>query len=175
MVPFSDRVGRRKETAMTTFQLQSIGRVQVGEQGFVLTVDEGFRAALRGLEGFSHLDVLFWCHHLDKPDARNLMVCERPYKKGPEKVGVFATRSPARPNPIALSPVQVLSVDHERGHIVVPFIDAEDGTPLIDIKPYHPATDRVRDVRVPGWCEHWPKWYEDNATFDWAAEFDRAE
>lgn len=47
----------------------------------------------------------------------------------------------------------------------------DDQTPVIDIKPYHPATDRVKDVRVPDWCSHWPQYYEENETFDWQAEF----
>jgi hypothetical protein len=67
---------------------------------------------------------------------------------------------------------QILEIDHDSGAIVVPYIDAEDGTPVIDIKPYHPATDRVRDVSVPDWCSHWPKWHEDSAGFNWAAEFE---
>ncbi len=58
-----------------------------------------------------------------------------------------------------------------KGGIYVAYIDAEEGTPIIDIKPYHPATDRIRDVQVPEWCDHWPKWYEDSAEFDWQAEF----
>ena len=65
----------------------------------------------------------------------------------------------------------VLHIDYERGVIHIPYIDAEDGTPILDIKPYHPCSDRVRDVTVPEWCGHWPKWYEDSASFDWAAEF----
>lgn len=159
---------------MSTFQVESIGIVRADEEGFRLLVDEPYRGALLGIEGFSHLDVLFWCHHLDDPEFRRTVTCDKPYRKGPERIGIFATRSPARPNPIALSPVQVLSVDPAAGMIVVPFVDAEDGSPILDIKPYHPCTDRVRAVSVPAWCDHWPKCYEDNATFDWAAEFAHA-
>jgi tRNA (Thr-GGU) A37 N-methylase len=62
-------------------------------------------------------------------------------------------------------------VDVEKGLIVVPWIDAEDGTPILDIKPYHPSTDRIREVKMPRWCQHWPQWYEDSGEFDWSAEF----
>jgi len=86
-------------------------------------------------------------------------------------IGIFATRSPVRPNPIALSAVPVLGIDTAAGIIRVPFIDADDHTPVLDIKPYLPATERVRDVNVPAWSSHWPQWYEDNRGFDWAAEF----
>jgi tRNA (Thr-GGU) A37 N-methylase len=62
-------------------------------------------------------------------------------------------------------------MDHEKGIIYIPYIDAVDGTPIIDLKPYHPSIDRVRDVSVAKWCDHWPKWYEDSADFDWESEF----
>jgi tRNA (Thr-GGU) A37 N-methylase len=67
--------------------------------------------------------------------------------------------------------VAVISVDVEKGLVIVPWIDAEDGTPILDIKPYHPSSDRIRDVTMPKWCQHWPQWYEDSGEFDWSAEF----
>ena len=87
---------------------------------------------------------------------------------------MVATRSPARPNPLALTAVPVISIDIEAVVVRVPFIDAEDGTPILDLKPYHPAVDRIREVSVPQWCEGWPEWYEDSATFDWGAVFENA-
>src|SRR5690554_969082 len=101
----------------------------------------------------------------DEEDYRGRLECEKPYRDAPEKVGIFATRSPIRPNPILLTVVNIITIVNER--IYVAFIDAEEGTPVIDIKPYHPATDRVKDLEVPKWCSHWPKWYEDSADFDW--------
>ena len=86
-------------------------------------------------------------------------------------MGVFATRSPLRLNPIALTTVSILKIDHDRGIIHIPYIDAENGTPIIDLKSYHPSIDRIKDVSVPEWCSHWPKWYEDSADFDWESEF----
>lgn len=55
--------------------------------------------------------------------------------------------------------------------IHIAFIDAEAGTPILDIKPYHPSVDRIRDVAVPAWCAYWPHWCGESATFDWEAEF----
>ena len=86
-------------------------------------------------------------------------------------MGVFATRSPVRPNPVAITPVQVLRVDPMTGTVDIPFIDAEDKTPIIDLKPYSPSLDRVREANTPPWCAHWPQWAEDSAAFDWEAEF----
>ena len=156
------------------FELRPIGGVISDDAGFALHIDEPFREALLGLAGFSHLNVLWWCHLLDEPEYRAITVSERPYRDAPDQLGIFATRSPVRPNPIALTAVPVLSIDVERGVVRIPNIDAEVGTPVLDIKPYHPAVDRIREVSVPEWCGGWPQWYEDSATFDWGAVFENA-
>jgi len=153
------------------YALRPIGRVRVSEDGMSLQIDEAYRPALKGLAGFGHVVVVFWCHLADTEEYRALLACDRPYTKGPDRLGVFATRSPARPNPIGITPLQVIAIDELAGTIHVPYIDAEDGTPILDIKPYHPSLDRIRDTRTPDWCAHWPQWSEDSATFDWASEF----
>ena len=153
------------------FQLSPIGHIQAGENGYSLIVDPAFVPGLQGLDGFSHINVFWWCHFLDDVVLRTTVEMEQPYKTAPAKLGVFATRSPVRPNPIALSTVAVTGIDQAAGVIHVAYIDAEDGTPLLDIKPYHPSADRVRDATVPGWCSHWPKWLEESAAFNWDAEF----
>jgi tRNA (adenine37-N6)-methyltransferase len=152
------------------FSIKAVGRVRVDGDGTRLEIAKEWAPALEGLNGFSHLWVVFWCDRVDDAKLREQTACERPYAKGPERLGIWATRSPLRPNPIAITPVAITHVDVERGIVRLPFIDAEDGTPVLDLKPYHPAIDRVRDVATPGWCAHWPKWYEDSATFNWAAE-----
>ena len=86
-------------------------------------------------------------------------------------MGVFATRSPQRPNPIALSVAQVLRIDQERGRIWIAYSDAEPGTPVLDLKPYTPSIDRVGEPQVPGWCSHWPQAMERAGEFDWESEF----
>jgi tRNA-Thr(GGU) m(6)t(6)A37 methyltransferase TsaA len=156
-------------------ELKQIGTVRSADGEFVLQVDEPYRAALAELDGFGYVNVLFWCHYLDQPDYRQVVTCPQPYKDAPETVGIFATRSPVRPNPIAVSPSKLLGVDEAAGVVRLAYIDAEDGSPLLDIKPYHPAVDRVRDAPVPAWCAHWPQWLEDSAEFDWSAEFVHAQ
>jgi tRNA-Thr(GGU) m(6)t(6)A37 methyltransferase TsaA len=148
-----------------------IGYVRAGEKGYCLDIDKEYRSALKGLEGFSHINVFWWCHLCDDQASRQIVECAQPYKQSPPKIGIFATRSPLRPNPIALTAVVVLNIDYEQGLVSVPYIDAEDGTPIIDLKPYHPSVDRIREVSVPAWCSHWPQWYEDSASFDWMSEF----
>ncbi|MDD2473387.1 MULTISPECIES: SAM-dependent methyltransferase [unclassified Methanoculleus] len=154
-----------------TFSVKPVGIVHADEGSFFIEIAEPFRPALLGLDGFGHILVLWWCDRSDTEECRSETTCRKPYTKGPEMIGIFATRSPVRPNPIALSAVPVLGIDTAAGIIRVPFIDADDHTPVLDIKPYLPATERVRDVNVPAWSSHWPQWYEDNRGFDWAAEF----
>ncbi len=156
---------------MEEMKLESIGVIRATAGGFTAELKEPFRAGLDGLDGFSYINVLFWCDRLDAPQPRSMVTFPQPYQGAPETLGVFATRSPARPNPLALTVCGVIGIDRENGRINLAYIDADDGSPIVDVKPYHPATDRVRDVTVPAWCDHWPKWYEDSATFDWAAEF----
>lgn len=149
--------------------INPIGTVRVEKGSFWLDIFPKYADALSQLENFSHVNVLWWCHHFDNAKDRQLLQCEQPYQKAPASVGIFATRSPLRPNPIALTIVPIINIA-EDGKIYLPYIDAEDGSPIIDLKPYHPATDRVRDLAVPDWCGHWPQWYEDSASFDWEAE-----
>jgi tRNA (adenine37-N6)-methyltransferase len=153
------------------YSIRPIGQIRVANTETQLEIDKAYRPALHGLTGFGHVIVLFWCHLVDTEAQRRQLVLEKPYTHGPDKVGVFATRSPSRPNPIALTPVEVLHLDLDAGIISVPFIDAEDATPIIDLKPYQPGLDRVREVSLPKWCRHWPQWHEASADFDWQAEF----
>lgn len=149
--------------------INPIGTVRVEKGSFWLDIVPKYADGLNQLENFSHVNVLWWCHHFDNAKDRQVLQCEQPYQKAPASVGIFATRSPLRPNPIALTIVPIINIA-EGGKIYLPYIDAEDGSPIIDLKPYHPATDRVRDLEVPDWCRHWPQWYEDSASFDWEAE-----
>lgn len=154
----------------TEFTLRPIGHVRVRDGVTTLEVDEAYRPALTGLDGFSHINVLWWCHLTDDDDCRAMVTWDQPYRHGPATLGIFATRAPLRPNPIALSIAPLLAVDVAAGTLRIGFIDAEDGTPILDIKPYLPAVDRLREVSVPDWSAHWPQWYEDSAAFDWSAE-----
>lgn len=157
------------------FDLHQIGVVRAGAEGFVLEIDEAYRPALTGLGGYSHINVLWWADQVDEPMLREVTVAEQPYKNAPAAIGIFATRSPVRPNPISLTAAQLLSIDAAAGLVRIAYIDADDGSPVIDLKPYVPATDRVRDAKYPEWAASWPQWYEDSATFDWGAVFENAQ
>lgn len=86
-------------------------------------------------------------------------------------MGIFATRSPIRPNPIALTAAEVIRIDYQKGIVWLTYIDANDKTPLLDIKPYTPSMDRIENPRVPKWCGHWPKSLEESGEFPWENKF----
>lgn len=153
------------------FTVEQLGVIRAGEDGFRLELASAYRAALCGLEGFSHVNILWWFSGCDNPTDRGSLTEARPYVKGPDVLGAFATRSPCRPNPIALSCAQVTWLDAENGVVGLAYIDADDGSPVLDLKPYTPSLDRVERPSVPGWCSHWPGNTEESGCFDWDAEF----
>jgi len=148
-----------------------LGTIHTSTSQWKIELKPEFRGALVALEGFSHVQVLFWLHLHDTMELRKTVTCNKPYKKAPDVVGIFATRSDYRPNPVGLSVCPVKNIDIEKGIVELYYIDAEDGSPVIDIKPYHPGVDRVKHVSTPPWCAHWPQWYEDLGDFNWADEF----
>ncbi len=152
------------------FEVKTIGNIRVENGKYSILIKPEYREGLTNIEGFSYLNIFWWANRCAEKDRDNLIE-KSPYKKSPNILGVFATRSPFRPNPIALTPIYVFNVDHENGVINFPYIDAENNTPVIDIKPYHPSLDRIKNVELPQWCRHWPKCYEDSANFDWENEF----
>lgn len=97
---------------------------------------------IRGIEGFSHL-WLIWCFS-ENADKEASPTVRPPRLGGNIRLGVFATRSPFRPNPIGLSCVRLLKA--ESGALVVAGADLMDGTPIYDIKPYVPETDLREDA-----------------------------
>ena len=156
---------------MRTYEVHSIGTIYNNERGIYIQVDREYIPALTALEGFGHINIFWWFSDFDSPQFRSVLDTEQPYKKAPEKMGIFATRSPIRPNPIALTVVEVIHIDHREGIIEIPYIDANNNTPLLDIKPYTPSMDRVEHPIVPEWCSHWPGSIEDSGSFDWGNEF----
>lgn len=141
---------------MQNFKVTPIGKINVNEEGMFIELEPKYIPALQALDGFSHLSVIWWFSGFDNEEARNVLEAPQPYKNAPAVMGIFATRSPIRPNPIALTAVPIIRIDHEKGVIQVAWIDANDGTPVIDIKPYTPSADRIETPGVPKWCRHWP-------------------
>jgi len=112
--------------------------------------------AFRGLDGFSHLWLIYAFHAL--PAGREWKATVRPPRLGGnERLGVYATRSPFRPNPVGLSCVSLEGIDtgHAQTRLLLSGLDLLDGTPVIDIKPYVPYSDALPEAR-PGFAEAAP-------------------
>jgi tRNA-Thr(GGU) m(6)t(6)A37 methyltransferase TsaA len=116
-----------------------------GDNLGLVRLDAQYAAGLRDLSGFSHIWLLF-CFHLNQT-WRPLVT---PPRHRTRKVGVFASRSPYRPNPLGLSCVRLLEVRDTE--LLVSGHDLLDGTPILDIKPYLPYADSFPDAS-PGWTD----------------------
>jgi tRNA-Thr(GGU) m(6)t(6)A37 methyltransferase TsaA len=149
------------------FELTPIGTVEADENRglFRLQIDEPFRPALMGLDSCTHAIILWWADQHDNPkDRAESLVMDLPYAPG-LRSGVFANRSQARPNPIAITTSYLINVDQETGIVDLAYIDAYDGTPILDIKPYLPMSDRVQSAEYPDWLEGFPGSMEEAAEF----------
>lgn len=156
---------------MEQLQVKPIGTVIHRDGNIFIRLDREYAPALQGLEGFGHINVIWWFSEFDSEEARAVLETPKPYRLAPDVLGIFATRSPVRPNPVALSTAGVIRLDLENAEIQVDWIDAHDGSPVVDIKPYTPSADRVESPAVPDWCGHWPKSLETSEQFDWEGEF----
>lgn len=150
------------------FSMKVIGTVSY-ENGFAVRVNDEYREGLKGLGEFTHVKIL-WIFDQIAWDGKTL-VFPPPYRALRHDIGLFATRSPFRPNPIAVSTSRILQVDEKEGLIFLDWIDAEDRSPVVDIKPYHPSEDFISEVEMPNWCAHWPQNREASGDFDWDSEF----
>ena len=121
---------------------------QVQDTVSELVIFEPWHELLEGIEAFSHILVLYWPHLID-PERRNLRHVHPMGRKDLPLQGIFATRSPARPNPVLVSTVPLLT---REGHVLkVKGLEAVDGSPLIDIKPYVDVYHGVENPRFPDW------------------------
>jgi tRNA-Thr(GGU) m(6)t(6)A37 methyltransferase TsaA len=134
------------------FKLYPVGEVKKQHGSIKLRIFDRYRDALKGLDGFSHVLVFYWFDRNDTPKKRNILKVHPRGKKKNPLTGVFACRAPVRPNLIALSLCKVLSIENEI--VTVDKIDAFDGSPILDIKPYIPSIDREsKGVRTPDWLK----------------------
>jgi len=147
----SDKGEESADATEQSFILHPLGHVTKTEDRMLIVLDKQYQPGLLGLEGFSHVQVIWWFDKNDTPKKRSILqVHPRGDAKNP-LTGVFATRSPFRPNLIALSLCKIVSV--KDNVIEVEKIDAFEGTPVLDIKPYAPGEDWATEVRVPDWAK----------------------
>jgi len=141
------------------FNLSPIGVVRNGIRGrhkgdywktviSEVVIDADLDDALDEIEGFSHIIVLYWLHEISHSERAVKKVHPRGNEKLP-LVGVLASRSPARPNPIGITTVKLLGRD--RNVLKIQGLDAIDGTPVLDIKPHIPRYDSPPKATTPDW------------------------
>ena len=141
-----------EEGAKMFFKLYPVGRVQKKDKSVKLRISDRYADALKGLDGFSHVWVLYWFDKNDTPRKRSILQVHPRGNRGNPLTGVFACRAPVRPNLIALSLCRILSV--KAGVVQIDKIDAFDDTPILDLKPYALGIDRpTKGVRFPDWLK----------------------
>ena len=128
--PFTDTAGMPIQAAAAA-----------GTRG-TIELDPAFADGLLDLDGFSHLTLLYHLHEIREP-----RIVVTPFLDA-ARHGIFATRSPARPNPIGLSTVRLVAITGTT--LEIEDVDMLDGTPLLDLKPYVPAFDDRSGARI-GW------------------------
>ena len=114
-----------------------------------IEIDPALTEALDNLDEFSHIIVIYWLHKSRRPAPLKVYPGRHAH---PYPVGVFASRSPDRPNPIGKSTVRLLK--REGNILMVEGLDAIDGTPVLDIKPYIPGLDSAENAVAPPWTKH---------------------
>ena len=146
---------RRIEKKMNdSGEVRFIGRVKNVGKLSKIEVFPDYCPGLDKLGDFSHIIILYWFHlRNDEKERGVLKVVPRRHLNAP-RVGVFASRSPSRPNPIGLC---VAKLDKIEGCILtVKGLDALEGSPIIDIKPYLARGDAIHDSSAPEWTAHGP-------------------
>jgi len=115
-----------------------------------IVINKELDGILDGIEDFSHLIVLYWAHQTPDEGRKIIKVHPMGMKENP-LTGIFATCSPARPNPVLMTPVRLEA--RENNVLKVAGLDAVDGSPVIDVKPYVPGYQVSGEVKVPWWME----------------------
>src|SRR3989304_3536966 len=146
----------------STFKVDSVGTVkcavtEMSQGGWAkvdseIHLDAQYARGLQGLEGFSHVIVVFFLDRAQGFDPEKQLLRRPRGMEDMHELGVFAQRTKFRPNPIGVTVVKLLGI---AGDVVkVRGLDALDGTPVLDLKPYLPPFDRADDVKMPPWVEH---------------------
>ncbi|MCP4709859.1 MAG: tRNA (N6-threonylcarbamoyladenosine(37)-N6)-methyltransferase TrmO [Planctomycetes bacterium] len=113
-------------------------------------VNECYAAGLQGLDQFSHAVIIFYMQKSEfKPDTD--LIRHPRNRSDLSKAGIFCQRAKSRPNPIGITAVKIVAV--QSSILQVKGLDAIDGTPVLDIKPYVPAFDRIDNATIPVWIE----------------------
>lgn len=156
--------------AQNEMTLVAVGTVEKQDDRRSIVLDPKYRNGITGIEQFSHVIVVWWADRFAEHRFAVDMINELPYAADVES-GLFATRSPVRPNPICINTARILGVDLKAGRIDVDEIDAYTGTQVLDIKPYYGCIDRVKEYGQPEWVPaDWGEWYVPIPEIDYGSQ-----
>jgi len=140
-----------RRTAINSICMNPVGVVK--KQGSLawLEIYPEYAPALTGLQEFSHLWVFYWFHGNDNPEERRTLQVHPRRDPANPLTGVFACRAPVRPNLIGFTACRIIKVE---GKVVeVADLDAQDGSPILDLKPYIPGGDAIPEAVTPEWLK----------------------
>jgi tRNA-Thr(GGU) m(6)t(6)A37 methyltransferase TsaA len=137
--------------AIKTSHLTPVGVVKKQGEHAYLEIYPEFAPALKGLQDFSHVWVFYWFHDNDTPEQRRTLQVHPRRDPANPLTGVFACRSPERPNLIGFTACRIIQV--KGNGVEVAGLDARDGSPLLDLKPYIPEGDAIPAARTPEWLK----------------------
>ena len=135
------------------FTMHPIGSIRKANGKTEVVVHKKYQAGLLGIDGFSHIYVYWWFDRNDAPEKRATLQIHPspPGNMAHPLTGVFATRSPCRPNLIGMTLCRIVSV--KDNVIEIDGIDAFDDTPVLDIKPHVPRFDSAPNATIPWWLK----------------------
>lgn len=135
----------------TEFKMRPIGHVKKTEDRTMIVLDKKYQPGLLGVDGYSHIYMIWWFDRNDTPEKRATLQVHPMGNRENPLTGVFGTRSPRRPNLIAMTLCKIVAVKDNM--IEIEKTDAFDGTPILDIKPFIPGYDSAEDAKMPDWLE----------------------
>jgi tRNA-Thr(GGU) m(6)t(6)A37 methyltransferase TsaA len=139
------------ESKMSELCMKPVGVVKKQGQRAWLEIYPEYAPGLLGLRNFSHLWVLYWFHENDTPERRQTLQVHPRRDPANPLTGVFACRSPERPNLIGFTACRIIKVEGNR--VEVANLDAREGSPILDLKPYIPEGDAIPEAVTPEWLK----------------------
>jgi len=141
--------GKSTVTSSPAIEIHPIGLVKRQGDRAIIELRPELAPALEGLASFSHVWVFYWFHGNDRPEERATLKVHPRRDPANPLTGVFATRAPVRPNLIGLTCCRIVSI--KKNILEVEGLDALEGSPVLDLKPYIPRSDSLPEAQVPEW------------------------
>jgi tRNA-Thr(GGU) m(6)t(6)A37 methyltransferase TsaA len=152
---YAENPGQRQQNlrrdAIKTYYLNPIGVVKKQGEHAYLEIYPEFIPGLKGLQDFSHVWVFYWFHENDTPEQRRTLQVHPRRDPANPLTGVFACRAPERPNLIGFTACRIIKVTGNA--VEVADLDARDGSPILDLKPYIPDGDAIPKAKTPAWLK----------------------